>query len=493
MPLRLVFGDFELDEARFELRLRGRVVAVQPKVLDLVLYLARHRDRVVTKDELLETVWKGITVTEASLSQAVSLARRALEDSPEEQHTLRTVRSRGLQFVAEARAAGVRTGAPKTTVANAKTVQQLPPATVRPAVSAVGTLNETFEDKGAGNATETSSPFLFAALHCETPGLGGAGWSLAGMDEVEIGRGSERRSTKRAGTTCVLAVSVPGKLMSRKHARITRTPHGWLVVDEGSRNGTFVGGQRIEKHLLSDGDVVDCGRTLFRFSIERRRSDSAGEDAAGTGSILASVTPWVLDLERDLRRIAASDVSVLLLGESGTGKSHVADAIHGISGRARLIRIDADATPTSERTSDAETGGGSTTLLIENLERASEAALTRLQRALDAAPEVRVVATSLLGRAALSERFPADLRTRLTSYVCELPPLRRRIGDLGALAAKVMDAACASHEIEIEAARALLDHPWPGNVRELSHRLKIAATLSPGGPIRLEHLFPEPA
>jgi DNA-binding winged helix-turn-helix (wHTH) protein len=491
MPLRLVFGDFELDEARFELRLRGRTVAVQPKVLDLVLYLAKNRDRVVTKDELLETVWKGIAVTEASLSQAVSLARRALEDSPEEQHTLRTVRSRGLQFVAAARSTGSPSPVPK---APAAVPIAAPPAAARPAISAVGTLNETFEDKGAGSVSETSSPFLFAALHCEAPELGGAGWSLAGLDEVEIGRGSERRSTRKAGATHVLTIAVPGRLMSRKHARITRTPHGWLVVDEGSRNGTFVRGQRIDKHLLSDGEVVDCGRTLFRFSTERRRSDSTGEaEAAGTGSILASITPWVLDLERDLRRIAATDVPVLLLGESGTGKSHVADAIHRISGRERLVRIDADASSPSDRTGDAEMDGSSTTLLIENLERAGDAALSRLQRALDAAPGVRVVATSLLGRAALTERFPADLRTRLTSYVCELPPLRRRIGDLGALAARVMHDASASHEIDIEAARALLEHPWPGNVRELSHRLKIASTLAAGGPIRVEHLFPEPA
>ncbi|NUO48878.1 MAG: FHA domain-containing protein [Polyangiaceae bacterium] len=483
-----------MDEARFELRLRGRAVAVQPKVLDLVLYLAKNRDRVVTKDELLDTVWKGIAVTEASLSQAVSLARRALDDSPEEQHTLRTVRSRGLQFVAEALSAETPSPAPKRAT-TPTAVQPAASLVARPGIPSIGTLNETFEDKGAGVVTETKIPFLFAALHCEAPALGGAAWSLAGIDEVEIGRGSERRSTKTGGATQLLTIAAPGRLMSRKHARITRTPHGWLVVDEGSKNGTFVRGQRVDKHLLSDGDVVDCGRTLFRFSTERRRTEPTNEaDIVDAGAIFASVTPWVLDLERDLRRIAASDVPVLLLGESGTGKSHVADAIHRLSGRTRLIRIEADARVSSnpDRTTEDDAGGGPTTLLIENLERAGDAALARLQRALDAAPDVRVVATSLLGRAALAERFAADLRTRLGSYVCELPPLRLRIGDLGALAAKVMDAALTSAEFDIEAARALLEHPWPGNVRELSHRLKMAATLSAGGLMRIEHLFPEP-
>src|SRR5262245_66317773 len=100
MPFRLLFGDFELDESRFELRKDGAPVSVQPKVLDLIFYLARHRDRVVTKEELFDSVWRGVVVSEASLTQAVSLARRALDDTPEAQQTIRTVRSKGLQFVA---------------------------------------------------------------------------------------------------------------------------------------------------------------------------------------------------------------------------------------------------------------------------------------------------------------------------------------------------------------------------------------------------------
>ena len=72
------FGDFELDNSARSLRLRGEPLAVQPLVLSLIGYLVRHSGRVVPKDELLDALWPGVHVTEASLQRAVSLARTAL-------------------------------------------------------------------------------------------------------------------------------------------------------------------------------------------------------------------------------------------------------------------------------------------------------------------------------------------------------------------------------------------------------------------------------
>jgi DNA-binding winged helix-turn-helix (wHTH) protein/tetratricopeptide (TPR) repeat protein len=106
---------FELSEARFELRRAGVPVPVQPKVVDLLLHLVRHRDRVVLKDELLRALWPDVLVTEASLSKAVAGARRALGDGAEEPRHVLTVRGRGFRFVAsvaeEAPDAGARPGA----------------------------------------------------------------------------------------------------------------------------------------------------------------------------------------------------------------------------------------------------------------------------------------------------------------------------------------------------------------------------------------------
>ncbi|HEX9639415.1 MAG TPA: winged helix-turn-helix domain-containing protein [Acidobacteriota bacterium] len=95
------FGEFELDSDRFELRRSGQVVAVEPRVLELVLYLAGRRDRVVSKDELIEQVWRGSFVSESTLSHCVSEARRLLGDSGRKASVIRTVHGRGYQFIAQ--------------------------------------------------------------------------------------------------------------------------------------------------------------------------------------------------------------------------------------------------------------------------------------------------------------------------------------------------------------------------------------------------------
>lgn len=95
------FGPYELDLARFELNRRGMPVRVQPKVLDLLVYLIRNRERVVPKQELLESLWKGVVVSEDALTHAVKEARRVVRDDGSRQAVIRTVRGRGYRFVAE--------------------------------------------------------------------------------------------------------------------------------------------------------------------------------------------------------------------------------------------------------------------------------------------------------------------------------------------------------------------------------------------------------
>jgi len=101
-PINVVYriGELELDPATRELLGRRGPVALQPRVFDLLVYLIRRRHRVVTHEEIRQTLWGGTVVTEDSLSYAVAEARRALGDDGAAQRAIRTVRSRGYRFVA---------------------------------------------------------------------------------------------------------------------------------------------------------------------------------------------------------------------------------------------------------------------------------------------------------------------------------------------------------------------------------------------------------
>jgi TolB-like protein/Flp pilus assembly protein TadD len=99
--LNFRFADFEIDGARHELRRAGAIVHVEPQVFDLLVHLVRHRDRIVTKDELFDAIWQGRIVSEATLSSRISAARRALGDSGNDQSLIRTLHKRGFRFVGD--------------------------------------------------------------------------------------------------------------------------------------------------------------------------------------------------------------------------------------------------------------------------------------------------------------------------------------------------------------------------------------------------------
>ncbi|MDK1388604.1 winged helix-turn-helix domain-containing tetratricopeptide repeat protein [Sinorhizobium sp. 8-89] len=101
--MQFVFGDYVLDPERRELTLRGQVVAVGPQVFDLLLHLVRNRDRVVSKDDLLQAVWGGRIVSESTITSHINAVRKAIGDSGEEQRLVRTVARKGFRFVGEIR------------------------------------------------------------------------------------------------------------------------------------------------------------------------------------------------------------------------------------------------------------------------------------------------------------------------------------------------------------------------------------------------------
>jgi len=134
------FNNFEIDLARHEMRHAGNRVHMEPQVFDLLVHLVRNRDRIVSKDELIDAVWNGRIVSEAALSSRVSAARRVLGDNGNEQTLIRTLHKRGFRFVGEVDEIGGNDSAkaaadccdPPVTAADSGTAETSPSAAPAP-------------------------------------------------------------------------------------------------------------------------------------------------------------------------------------------------------------------------------------------------------------------------------------------------------------------------------------------------------------------------
>lgn len=483
------FDGFELDEPCFEIRCGGRALPAQPKVLDLIFYLVRHRDRVVTKDELFDNVWRGVVVSEGSLSQAASIARKLLGDDPDSPRYIRTVRGRGLQFVAPVTAAAPLPGR-RSAALDATSVSL-----------AVDTAADPRGDRPHGR------PHLFVALHGDDPGLGGARYDLGDTDEVDIGRGP-RRDARRIEDpiTRRLVLRIPGDAVSRAHARFVRTQAGFCVVDGGSKNGTAVNGGPIKRRVLHDRDVIECGRTFFLFRDALPTPPDLRQDAEGDARVIdddvGSVVPDLQALGHVLDRIARTAVPVLVCGETGSGKEVVARAFHARSGRTGpFVAVSGGALSgghavrqlfgTGSGAGDAglvRSCEGGTLLLdqVESLPLEAQGALVRTIEDRSVLPvgasrpvpvDVRVIAATTvdLDLAASAGTFRPDLLQRLAGFKYVLPPLRDRLGDFGVLVARVLKTLGVPRAaISPEASLVLLRHRYPGNLRELARNIENA-------------------
>jgi DNA-binding winged helix-turn-helix (wHTH) protein len=97
--MRFLFGKCTLDADARELTRAGRVIHVEPQVFDVLVHLINRRDHVVSKDELVATVWHGRIVSDSTLSSRINAARQAIGDTGEQQSFIRTVARRGFRFV----------------------------------------------------------------------------------------------------------------------------------------------------------------------------------------------------------------------------------------------------------------------------------------------------------------------------------------------------------------------------------------------------------
>lgn len=112
-------------------------------------------------------------------------------------------------------------------------------------------------------ATVPARAYLFVVLHCDRPSAGSSRHDLGELDTVIVGRGAERIARRELSRR--LDLRFPGSTVSTVHARLERGEVGWTVADEGSKNGTFVNGERVARAALRDGDVLEIGPTLLVY------------------------------------------------------------------------------------------------------------------------------------------------------------------------------------------------------------------------------------
>lgn len=105
--MRYAFGPFEVDTSTLELLRDGDPISVEPQVFELLAYLIENRDRVLSKDDLIEAVWKGRIVSDAAISSRIKLVRRAVDDDGTRQAVIKTVHGKGFRFVADVETASV--------------------------------------------------------------------------------------------------------------------------------------------------------------------------------------------------------------------------------------------------------------------------------------------------------------------------------------------------------------------------------------------------
>lgn len=371
-------------------------------------------------------------------------------------------------------------------------------------------------------------PQLFRIFECHRPLGPSARHCLGDVDAVEIGRG-ERRWERVARGASQLRIAVPDPWMSSSHARLLRVDGVWVVEDAGSRNGTLVNGSPVERVPLRDGDLLELGRTFFLFRSEQVRSvaDPTDLESSAVGSVSAELASLSLPLVQQMRgliQLADSEVSVVVQGETGTGKERIARALHTLSRRTgAFVAVNCGALPgalieaelfgcrrgaftgAEDRPGLIRTADLGTLFLdeISDLPLAAQGALLRVLQEREVHPvgathpvpvDFRLVSATQepLDALVAAGRFRSDLQARLAGLTVHLPPLRERREDMGLIMATLIRRFASDRGNNIafdkEAARRLLLHRYPRNIRELEKCLESAIALSNGGPIQRQHI-----
>ncbi len=228
-------------------------------------------------------------------------------------------------------------------------------------------------------------------------------------------------------------------------------------------------------------------RALDRNGAPRRATEAV-RDGEEDDLPMVGKTAVMQSLYRVIARVMNADLPVLIWGESGTGKSLIARAIHDLSDRRSLPFV----TVTESDLSDLEgparvmarVRGG--TILIDEIGDISHEVQARIARMMDMESDnaPRFVATSQkdLGQEGAADQLRRDLYYRLSGATLHVPALRDRVEDIPLLAAHFLEKAAGSagapHDLSEAAVKVFANYPWPGNVRQLEHAMRQLALTS---------------
>jgi sigma-54 dependent transcriptional regulator, acetoin dehydrogenase operon transcriptional activator AcoR len=330
------------------------------------------------------------------------------------------------------------------------------------------------------------------------------------------------------GRDATCSICIPDQAVSRNHVRLDTDGETWTLHDLSSRNGTIVNGQYVSEHVLEELDEVRIGDAIFKFVPEGatayvpfRLDGSRGKGVpAATAELVGG--HQIDAIARDIERIAPTELSCMILGETGTGKEVVARAIHRLSERkGSLQAINCAAIPQNLLESELfgyrrgafsgadrdkpgliKLADGGTLFLDEigDMPLEAQAKLLRVLQAKEVFPlgattaervDVRVACATHrnLREQVRDGKFRGDLFARLNEHAVSLPPLRQRKEDIYLLA-KTFAARYGRPDVGLTFSflLALVHYDWPYNVRELESCIKRGLALTGGAPLDAKHL-----